>query len=220
MLVVLISAPSPPDLQPLLDMKQKLYGSIHIKQGSLYQTCAFTPIQSDSATSLPILSSQLLCENLLFLLTLFIMIPSYMEMHHKGKDHGLALHTDRILFLSSFRFCLGTIAISSISSKNWSEMQKPHRSAWVNVSEWPWMQCKKIRSCVFLNLKPELVTICPSKAEQGLTELVLKHSSYNKILFHQHPSKNSCSPKIQLYVDPGTAVKVKHSNLNLNLYLF
>lgn len=45
------------------------------------------------------------------------------EMNHDRKDHRLAQRTDSIfLFLSSFRWCLGNTATSSISSKDWSEV--------------------------------------------------------------------------------------------------
>lgn len=97
---------------------RRQHGSICIKQCSLRWTCAFIPSQSDSATSIPILSLQLLCKNLLLLSSLL----TYTEMNHEGTDHRLAQHTDNIfLFLSSFRWCLGNTAVSSISSKDWKE---------------------------------------------------------------------------------------------------
>ena len=76
---------------PSWTWSRRQYGSIYIKHGSLYWICAFTPSQSDSATFIPILSLQLLSENLLFLSTLFIMIPSYLhgnESRRKGSWIG------------------------------------------------------------------------------------------------------------------------------------
>lgn len=152
-----------PDFCPFLVEKQKRVWQHLPYKEFLIQDLCFHPHQlwCHLPVATHILSLQVFCETLFFL---SIPFSSQSLFTHTGinperKDHELAQNTGSIfLFLSIFKWCLGNISISSLSSKYWREEKKLDRGTLANINELPWLKWSKFKLCFFVNLKPELVT--------------------------------------------------------------